>query len=264
MAQCRALGLDALEMAWVHRVTMTPSGARRVRQAAADDDIRLSVHAPYYLNLNSPDPEIVSASRDRILAAARAAAWCGATDVVLHLGYYHDDPPEKVRRRMVVGLREARDRLYDEGVTVTLRPEVMGRASQFGDLEEVLTLCREVPGSAPCLDVAHLHARGHGRYGPGTTFAPLWGRLAAVLGATSLADVHVHLSGIAYGGRGETKHLPLEDSDLDWRGFLASMLERGVGGVVVVESPAREEDACLVARTWREMVTRGVAAAGRP
>jgi len=261
--RCRQLGLDALEMAWVHRVSMTENGAAAVRQAAERHGVRLSVHAPYYINLNSPDPDVVAASKKRIADAARAAAWCGARDVVLHLGFVHDDPPAVVLERMAAALSEVGAGLAREGVQVTLRPEVMGRASQFGDLEDVLALCREVKGLAPCIDIAHLHARG-GAWNSRAEFDRLWDRVLAELGPGALADAHVHLSGIEYGDKGEVRHLPLGDSDLDHRGFLAVMAERGVGGSLVVESPAREADAVLVAQTWRELVARRGGGAPQP
>jgi len=249
VARCRALGIDALEMAWVQRVAMTAKGASKVREAAAEHDVRLSVHAPYFINLNSPDPDVVEASVGRIAAAGRAAGWTGARNVVLHLAFRHGDPPETVFDRVRDGLSEARSRLGADGSKVVLRPETMGRSSQFGDLEEVLALCREVPGTAPCIDIAHLHAR-EGRWNTRREFHALWDRVAAVLGAEALVDVHVHISGIAYGDRGERKHLPFAEADLDYVGFLSVARERGLRGTVIVESPAREDDVLVLRDAW--------------
>ena len=72
IARCRELGLDALEMAWVHGVSIREASAAAVRAASERLGVRLSVHAPYYINLNSPDQTTREASRDRALSAARA------------------------------------------------------------------------------------------------------------------------------------------------------------------------------------------------
>lgn len=295
VARCRELGIDALEMAWVHSVSMKQAGGERVRQAAADHDVRLSVHAPYYINLNSHDPQKLEASKDRIVAAGRAAAWSGARDVVLHLAYYHDDPPEQVRSLVAEGLLEARERLERMGVPgsdsdsgagsrpaadtradgaptkgavsgpedptrpgpgpadVILRPEVMGRRSQYGDLDEILTLCQQVPGASPCIDIAHLHARTGG-YNTAREFDALWDAVGDALGAESLRDVHVHISGIEYGDLGEKRHLPFAEADLDYETFLEVMLDRGIQGLIIVESPAREDDVILLANVWRRLL----------
>lgn len=253
VARCRALGIDALEMAWVHSVTLTEAAGRRVRAAAAAHDVALSVHAPYYINLNSAEPDKRADSIARIVRAGQAAAWAGARNVVLHLAWYHADAPAEVLNRVADGLAEASARLASLGVVVgrdvVLRPEVMGRRSQFGDLDEVLALCRRVSGTAPCIDIAHLHARTGGWNAP-AAFDALWDTVVGALGPAALDDVHVHISGIAYGPEGEKKHLPFGEADLDYRCFLASLHARGARGLVIVESPAREDDVLLLMDAW--------------
>ncbi|MFN2251331.1 MAG: TIM barrel protein [Anaerolineae bacterium] len=263
MARCRELGIDALEMAWVHSVALKEEGGARVRAAAEQHGLRLSVHAPYYINLNSHDPVKLAGSKERIVAAGRAASWAGARDVVLHLAYYHDDPPRDVHDRVTAELVEARERLVEDladpdASGVILRPEVMGRSSQYGDLDEILDLCRRVPGTAPCLDIAHLHARTQ-RYNTSAEFDDMWDSYADALGESALRDVHVHISGIAYGELGEKKHLPFEEADLDYEAFLGVMRDRGVEGLVVVESPAREDDVLLLAGVWRRLALEATA-----
>lgn len=238
-------------------VALSEAGGQRIRSAAEQHGVRLSVHAPYYINLNSHDPQKLGASKGRIAAAARAAHWAGARDVVLHLAYYHDDPPRAVGRRVAEGLLEVRERLDLEGAAegVVLRPEVMGRVSQFGSLDEVLRLCQEVPGTGPCIDIAHLHART-GRMNTPAEFDDLWDSVSDALGAGALRDVHIHISGIEYGELGEKRHLAFEDADLDYVGFLEVMCRRGVQGLIIVESPAREDDVLLLQRAWQQACPR--------
>jgi len=250
--RCRELGIDALEMAWVHSVRMGRESAERVRAVAARLDVSLSVHAPYYINLNSRDAEKRRASIERIVAAGRAAVWAGARDVVLHLAWNHDDPPDSVMAAVVDGLRQALEELGEHADHVILRPELMGKRSQFGDLDEVLDLCREVPRLAPCIDIAHLHART-GAWNTVDEFERLWDAVAEKLGEHELRRAHVHISGIAYGPSGENRHLSFEEADLDYRGFLQVLARRGVRGTLVVESPAREDDVRLLADAWREI-----------
>lgn len=253
IARCRELGLEALEIGWVHRVTITRTGAAAIRAAAEEHGILLSVHAPYYVNLNSPEPAKVASSVERIIASARGASWVGASDVVVHLGFLHGQPPAEVGARLAHSLSAILEQLRAEGITVTLRAEVMGQQAEFGSLEDILHLCRTIPGIAPCIDIAHLHAR-QGRYNTAAEFQELWDEVAAALGQAALTSAHLHLSGIAYGPTGETRHLALDDSDLDWRTFLAVTRARGVQGRLLVESPARERDALLVREAWAAIV----------
>lgn len=264
---CRRLGIDALELAWVHSVSVKPEGGMRIKAAAAELGVRLSVHAPYYINLNSPEPDKVAASILRIVQAGRGAAWVGARDVVLHLGYHHADDRPTVFRRVRDRLAEARDRLaadddIDAGA-VCLRPELMGRVSQFGDLDEVLALCAEVAGTAPCIDIAHLHART-GAWNSHRAFEALFDAIGDALGAAALQDLHVHASGIAYGPLGEKKHLAFAAADLDVRAFLEVARDRGVAGVVIVESPARESDVLWLRDLWAEVAGPGAPGGAQP
>ncbi|MEO8084284.1 MAG: TIM barrel protein [Ardenticatenales bacterium] len=252
---CRALGIDALELAWVHSVSVKPEGGAKIRAAAAADGVRLSVHAPYYINLNSPEPDKIEASIGRIVLAGRGAAWVGARNVVLHLGFYHADDRADVYARVRDGLLEARARLAAcedvDASAVCLRPELMGRVSQFGDLDEVLRLCQDVPGIGPCLDVAHWHART-GAWNTAREFETFFQTVGDALGPAALRDLHIHISGIAYGPLGEKKHLPFADADLDARAFLAVAHDMALAGTAIVESPERERDVLWLIERQRD------------
>jgi deoxyribonuclease-4 len=136
---------------------------------------------------------------------------------------------------------------------VTLRAEVMGKSSQFGDLDEILRVSQAVPGVEPCIDIAHLHARTSA-CNSSSEFARLWSSVGDALGPGALRRAHIHISGIDYGPSGEKRHLPLAESDLDYRAFLESLIEFQIGGRMIVESPAREDDVFLIHREWRRVV----------
>ncbi len=248
--QVRELGLDCMELAFVRRVAMGEKTASEVRRAAREHEVRLSVHAPYYVNLNSPEADKVRASRQRILQAARVGWLCGARSIVFHPAFYHDNPPEVVYERVRRHLQELTEELRAEGNETILRPETMGKVSQFGTLEELLMLSKEVEGVAPCVDFAHLHART-GAANSYVEFMALLGLIEGELGRTGLEDMHIHISGIDYGSRGERKHLNLADADLRYAELLQALRDFQVGGLVICESPSLEEDALLMQRLYR-------------
>jgi deoxyribonuclease-4 len=198
IACIRELGLDCMELAWVRRVSMGEKTAAKVRQRAEECRVALSVHAPYYINLNSAEADKVAASRERILKAARAGWLCGARNIVFHAAFYHDDPPEIVYEKVKGHLLELTQELRGEGNDTILRPETTGKRSQFGTLEELLALSREVEGVAPCVDFAHLHART-GKNNSYEEFTAILSKIGKVLGQAGLEDMHIHLSGIEYG-----------------------------------------------------------------
>jgi deoxyribonuclease-4 len=153
------LGLECMEVEFVEGVRIKDLVARQIANVAANRDIRLSVHAPYFINLNSREPEKVKASQERIMQSARAGALCGATEIVFHPAFYMGDPPEQVYIKVKERLTEVLEQMQKENLSLTLRPELMGKTSQFGTLEEIVQLAAELKGVEPCLDLAHCHAR---------------------------------------------------------------------------------------------------------
>jgi len=253
--QIRELGLDCMELAFVRRVAMGEKTTSEVRQTAEECEVQVSVHAPYYVNLNSPEADKVRASRQRILQAARVGWLCGAQSIVFHAASYHDDPPEIVYERVRGHLVELVEELRAEGNGAILRPETTGKVSQFGTLEELLMLSKEVEGVAPCVDFAHLHART-GADNSYEEFAAFLELIGGELGQAGLGDMHIHISGIDYGPGGEKAHLNLEDADLRYVELLQALRDFEVSGLVICESPNLEEDALLVQRTYRSLAKR--------
>ncbi len=252
IARIRELGLDCMELAWVRRVSIGDKTAAKVRQKAAECRVALSVHAPYYINLNSAEADKVAASRERILQAARAGWLCGARNIVFHAAFYHDDPPEAVYERVKGHLVELIQELRAEGNDTVLRPETTGKQSQFGTLEELLALSQEVEGVAPCVDFAHLHART-GANNSYEEFAAVLDKIEETLGRAGLEDMHIHLSGIEYGPKGEREHTMLAEADLLYMEVLQALKDLCVQGLLVCESPDQEVDALILQEAYRQL-----------
>jgi deoxyribonuclease IV len=210
----------------------------------------VSVHAPYFINLNA-DHEEWPKSRKRLMDAAHYGALAGATDIVFHPGSYFNCPPEEVLPKAVERLQGCLHELQEAGNPVRLRPETMGKSAMLGSLEDTLEMSRCALGVEPCIDFAHLHARGGD--GSMNTFGE-WSRVletyGEALGQEGLRRMHIHLSGIEYGPKGEKKHLPLDEADLDLKALFRALKAFGCAGRMLCESPAMEEDAIKMRESW--------------
>lgn len=246
------LGLDCLEVEFVQGVRMSTETAQQVAAVAANRNIRLSVHAPYFINLNAQDLEKVKASQVRLMQSARAASLCGARDVAFHAAYYMGSSPEKAYDVVKKHLLEVTDQLTKENINITLRPEVMGKLSQFGTLDELLNLSSEMNGVAPCIDFAHWHART-GKYNSYEEFSGVLAKIEKRLGKSALKNMHIHVAGIAYGNKGELNHLNLQDSDLRYEELLRALNDFRVSGLLICESPNLEDDARLLQTTYTNL-----------
>jgi deoxyribonuclease-4 len=245
----KKLRLDCLEVEFVRGVRMGADTAREIGRRAESLGIRLSVHAPYYINLNSPEPGTRLSSQERLIASARLALLLGARTVVFHSGYYGQDTPGKTFENIRAGLGNVLSILRAEKNPVVLRPETMGKISQFGTVDEILLLCREMDGLLPCLDLSHIHARGPGENSH-RQFLKILRKVEKKLGRRALENIHVHIAGILYGDKGEIKHLDLRKSDLNFDSWIQVMSDMGAAGSVICESPNLEKDALMLKRMY--------------
>lgn len=252
IARVRELGLDCMELEFVQGVRMSEKGAVNVLEAARRENIALSVHAPYYINLNSSEEEKLKASMERIYQAARIGSLCGAESIVMHAAFYQKSSREAAYQNVSKALSELAGRLRGESIDAVLRPETMGKRAQFGTLDEVLSLSEEIEGVMPCLDFSHLHAR-EGKENSYPEFTSILSKVEDALGKEGLANMHMHVSGIEYDRNGEKKHLTLKESDFNYPELLKALKEFEVKGLVICESPIMEEDALLLKRTYAEL-----------
>jgi deoxyribonuclease-4 len=249
----RSLGLDALELGWVQAVRVTEATCAQIKQAAGQHAVAISVHAPYFINLNASDEEWPK-SRQRLMDAAYYGFLAGATDIVFHPGSYFARPPAEVLAVALPRLQGCCEELQRRGIQVTLRPETMGKSAMLGSLEDTLEMSRSMEGVQPCLDFAHLHARaGDGSVNTYEEWSRYLERYAQVLGAEALQHLHIHLSGIEYGPKGEKNHLTLAEADLDVAALFRALNDFGCRGRILCESPIMEEDALKMKNLWLEI-----------
>jgi deoxyribonuclease-4 len=249
----RELGLSVLELGWVNSVRISEHSCLEIRAVSLTQDVLLSVHAPYFINLNADDQEWPK-SRQRLMDAAHFGNLAGATDIIFHPGSYFGRPPELVLPKVIQRLRACVEELRAAGNQVILRPETMGKSAMLGSLEDTLQMAQEIPGVEPCLDFAHLHARpGDGSMNTYQEWRQVLTAYRDVLGQEALHRLHIHLSGIDYGPKGERKHLPLAEADIDLHALFRALHEFGCNGRILCESPEMEADALKMQTRWAEI-----------
>jgi len=247
------LGLFCLELGWVRSVRVSENTCEKIRTSAEEKGVAISVHAPYFINLNADDEEWPK-SRKRLMDAAIYGNLAGATDIVFHPGSYFELPPDEVLPKAITRLRGCVDELRSADNPVFLRPETMGKSAMLGSLEDTLQMSLEIEGVQPCFDVAHLFARpGDGSLNSYDDWARALEIYGKKLGDESLKQLHIHISGIEYGQKGEKEHQPLDKSEFDYKAFLKALSDFNCQGRILCESPILEEDALLCKSTWCEV-----------
>ncbi|RLE72436.1 MAG: hypothetical protein DRJ37_02885 [Thermoprotei archaeon] len=246
----RELGLNAMELEFVRSINISEGKAPEVKETAKEYGVLLTCHGQYYINLNSKDEAKVRASVERILKAAKIAYLSGAWSLTFHAAYYMDSEPQVVYKRVKNLLKDIVKKLKDQGIEIWIRPETTGKPTQFGTLEELIKLSQEIEYVLPTIDFAHIHAREGGNYNTYNEFVEILVKLEEGLGRTVLNNMHIHVSGIEYGPKGELRHVNLKESDFNYKDLLKALKDFRVRGVIICESPNLEEDAMLLKHTY--------------
>ncbi len=247
------LGLFSLELGWVRSVRVSEKTCALIKSTAEENGVSISVHAPYFINLNADDEEWPK-SRKRLMDAAYYGNLAGATDIVFHPGSYFQHPPEEVLPIAIQRLQNCIEELRAGKNEVILRPEVMGKSAMLGSLDDTLKMSQAMEGVQPCLDVAHLFARpGDGSFNSYDQWTQTLEDYGNALGENSLKNLHIHISGIDYGEKGEKEHLRLDESEFDYEVFLKALNDFDCQGRILCESPILEEDAIKCKQTWCEI-----------
>lgn len=234
-------GLGCMEVEFTYGVRMDEAMAEKAGELAAELGIRLSVHAPYYINLASKEAEKVEASRERILSSCQRAHLLGAGPVVFHAGFYQGRSEDFVYQIVKQEITDLREVIEKAGWQIQLCPETTGKPSQFGSLEEVLQLMEDT-GCGITVDFAHLYARAMGKIDyPGIL--------------TRLPDrFHAHFSGIEYTGKGEKKHVITTEAFFE--PLARALIQAGVHTSLICESPDPMGDAVMMQRVISRLSNR--------
>jgi deoxyribonuclease IV len=242
-----------LELGWVQSVRVTEVTCAAIKAKADEQKVSVSVHAPYFINLNAMDDEWPK-SRKRLMDAAIYGNLAGATDIIFHPGSYFGGDRRDVLKVAIPRLQGCVDELRKAGNPVTLRPETMGKSAMLGSLEDTLEMSKAIAGVEPCVDFAHLHARpGDGSMNTYEEWCTLLKMYQKGLGKKALKRLHIHLSGIEYGPKGEKNHLPVTESDLKLNLLFQALSEFNCAGRMLCESPIMEEDALTMKKAWMEV-----------
>ena len=241
----KEMNLDGMELEFVRGVRMADKSKEFVNQASKENNFVITAHGPFYINLNSKEEDKIKASGPSIVETALVATQAGAFSITYHAAFYMGADKDTVYKQVKNQTQRIMDILEKENSTVWIRPETTGKATQWGDLDEVIKLSNDFEKVLPCIDFSHLHARTNGEYNTYDEFSRILERMGKEIGQYALDNFHGHLAGIEYGEKGEKQHLIMEESDMNYKDLLKAMKEFGVKGALVCESPNIEDDCKL-------------------
>ncbi len=240
------MGLNGIEIEFVRGVNISASNIKEVQDFAKGQNMVLTAHAPFFVNLNSQEQEKIDSSIARIIETTRMAKTLGLYSIVFHAAYYMGMDEETTYKKVKEGFDQIMQVVQDENIDVFVRPETTGKATQWGDVDEVIRISKEYDKVLPCIDFSHLYARTVGKNNTYDEFCQTFEKIGNELGNYALENFHAHIAGIEFTPKGEKKHLILSESEFNYKDLLKSFKTFDIKGVVVCESPNIEEDAKIL------------------
>jgi len=240
LRKIKELGLTAAEVEFTYGIKMTNEQAKDIGEIAKKLGISLSVHAPYYINLATKDKTKLESSKRRIILSCERAHYLGAKHVVFHCGYYQNLSKEKCYLLIRNAIVEIQETINRNKWNVVLCPETTGKQSQFGSLDELIRLVKEI-GCGICIDFAHLEARS----GKEPDYDEIIKKIKGINNITS------HFSGIEYGERGERRHIMTPDDKI--KRLLQAIKKNKIDITIINESPNMIEDSLKTLKILNEI-----------
>lgn len=238
------MNLDGIEVEFVQGVRMSDKSRQVVKDASKK--YTFTAHGPFFINLNAREQEKIDASITRIIDTATVANEFGGYSITYHAAFYLGNDKDVVFKRVADRTAQIIEILEKENNKIWIRPETTGKATQWGDIDEIIKLSKEFDQVLPCVDFSHIHARSGGAFNTYDEFCGILDNIASILGEKAMNNFHAHLAGIAYTAKGEKNHLPLKESDMNYKDLLRAMKKFDLKGVVVCESPNIEDDCKLI------------------
>jgi len=186
---------------------------KKIGEKVAENNILLSLHAPYFISITSEDDVIIANSVVNTLKCVDGAKNMGAYIIVLHSGSLGKNTREKSMEKAKSTISKIINVLYNTGKTnIQIGLETMGKQNQLGTLEEVIELCKIDEILYPVVDFGHLNARNDfEKFKTYEDYYKIFEKIGEKLSAEKAKYLHCHFSKIEYTQKGEKKHLTFED-----------------------------------------------------
>ncbi len=205
-------GLNAFEYSFGRGILMGESKAVSIGRAFSENEVKISVHAPYYINFANPDPEKIQNSIDYVLNSAKMVKLMGGDRTIFHPATQGKDTRENAFLRTKDNFLKLTDAIYSTNMQdLTYCPETMGKLGQIGTIEEITELCLTDKIYVPTVDFGHVNAREQGSLKGYNDYLKRLEYMIEKLGYERMKNFHIHFSKIQYGAKGEIRHLNFDD-----------------------------------------------------
>lgn len=254
-----SLGLQAYEYQCGRGIHVKEDTAKKIGEQAKQYDITLSLHAPYYINLSSCEPERMEKNISYVLGSCQIARALDAQHIVVHCGGVGKQSRDKAFANTIQNVQAILAATEQAGYSQTICLETMGKQSVIGSAEEICTLTALDDRLLPCIDFGHLNARTVGKCNSYEAFCALFDLMENKIGLARTQHFHSHFSKIEYTQKGEMRHLTFADTVYgpEFAPLARVLAERGYQPVIICESAGTQaEDALAMQHIYQDALEK--------
>ncbi len=256
-------GLDAYEYSFGHGYQMSTQTAQKAGQLFKDFNIKLSLHAPFYINFANPNQDMYLKTQGYITTGIKFLKAFGADKLVFHpasCGSLTRDEALKLTKSRFI---ETFDSLEENGLLdgIYLCPETMGKSMQIGNYNEIVDLCTLNAHLVPTFDFGHINALEQGSLKSEDDYKRILDYALEKLGYDKVTNSHIHFSKIQYGKKGEIKHLNYDDVlyGPDFEPLAKVLIEYKLSPRVICESMSQmPHDAQLMKKIYYKLLDKSI------
>ena len=152
-------GLDAYEYSFGHGYQMSSQLAVQAGEKFKEHNIKLSLHAPFYINFANPSDEMYRKTQGYIYTGIKFLRAFGADRLVFHSASCGGMKREDALALTKARFEETFTQLEEDGLleNILLCPETMGKTMQIGTYKEIVDLCKINSHLVPAFDFGHIN-----------------------------------------------------------------------------------------------------------
>jgi deoxyribonuclease-4 len=243
------MGLFAFEYPFTHGIRLSDETAMKIGNSFEKEGVKLSIHAPYYINITSSNPEILEKSEKYLIRSLQMGKLLNADRIIFHPGSSKKEERGILLHRSMLFLERFIDKNIKLINNIKLCPETHGKRVSLGSIDEILEMCKihkEI--FIPTVDFAHLYAVNGGELSGEDDFNRIFEKL-------DREKLHIHFSQIEFSDKGEIRHRSLNSGfgpPID--AFLSSLIKNHIEARVIVETPGTQsKDAKILLDRYLEL-----------
>ncbi len=240
--------LPAMEIEIIH--TTDIGNTEEIKNTAKKYNIKLSLHAPYYMQFTKSKKKQIYI--EKLKNCLVLADKIGASPVITHLGFYMSNK-SKTLEYIINDIQQLQKYITRKKLNVQLAIEPSGRKAVFGTYEEILDVCKRVPGVIPIINIPHIYARKNGNLKTDKDFEELFNVAKKIIHKNNF---YINIAGAIYKDSDEICLTNLKKSDLKYDLFIKTLVENKISGSVITSSPLGEYDAINLYLTYEKYMSK--------